>query len=99
MLAEEMKQFGNKLTRSKEHSLAKRVYTNAIDIVPSSNASLKRDLLSNRSYMNELLGNYNGALSDAKKCEEMFPNWPKVGNLFAHHISSFYNINNLSKVI
>ena len=80
-LAEEIKQFGNILTRKKEHSMAKRLYSYALEIVPQKSATLKRDLFSNRSYMNELLGNYSGALSDAKKCLEMFPKWPKVSVL------------------
>ena len=91
MLAAEMKQVGNKLNKSKEYRLAKRVYTNAIKIAPSSCASLKRDLLSNRSYMNELLGDYDGALSDATKCEKLFPNWPKVWTLLAYYSNSLFH--------
>ena len=73
-----MKQFGDVLTKKNEHSLAKRVYSYALDIVPDTNTELKRDLLSNRSYMYELLGNYDGALTDAKKCSGTFPKWPMV---------------------
>lgn len=77
-LAEDMKQFGNILTKKENHSFAKRMYSYALDITPESAVELKRNLLSNRSYMNKQLGNYATAQNDASKCIKLYPNWPKV---------------------
>ena len=81
-----MKQLGDILTRSKEHSLAKRVYTNAIDMVPPASTLLERKLISSRSYMYELLGNYSGALNDARKLERSNQNWAEVRETACFHM-------------
>ena len=82
------------------HSLAKRVYSNAKEIVPPDNTSLKRDLISSCSYMNELLGNYEGALSDAKKLEKFCHKWSEVRAIFCIHIgdSSQQHLVNLRRM-
>ena len=87
-----MKQLGNMLTKKKEHNVAKRVYGYALDITPDSDTGLKRDLLSNRSYMSELLGYPDAAINDAKKCLQMCSDWPKVLIIFLILFLFIHNI-------
>ncbi|XP_065066054.1 uncharacterized protein LOC135691969 [Rhopilema esculentum] len=75
--AKEMKSFGNCLSKENKTLEAKRVYSFALSAAPKNGVVLRRDLFSNRAYMNQLLGKNEDAVRDARACVELCPQWPK----------------------
>ena len=69
---------GNTLIEKKNYEFAEQFYSFAIEMIPKENVSLLKDLLSKRSYVNELTGNYAAATNDLEKCVEIAPDWPEV---------------------
>ncbi|CAN6439472.1 unnamed protein product [Victoria cruziana] len=68
----EAKSRGDEAFRRKEYLMAVDAYTQAIDMNPTD-----ATLLSNRSLCWIRLGQAEQALSDAKACRELRPDWPK----------------------
>eukprot|EP00112_Aurelia_sp_Birch-Aquarium-sp1_P002545 Seg1280.5 transcript_id=Seg1280.5/GoldUCD/mRNA.D3Y31 product="TPR and ankyrin repeat-containing protein 1" protein_id=Seg1280.5/GoldUCD/D3Y31 len=72
-LAVELMTHGNTLIELKNYEFAKQFYSFGIKMIPVKSVTVERDLLLNRSYVNELTGNYVAATNDLKRCVEIAP--------------------------
>jgi len=70
--AQELKEQGNGFYVKKKYNEAIEKYTAAIELDPTDGV-----FFSNRSACYVAIGDYNSALSDAKKCKELRPDWSK----------------------
>ena len=78
-LAIELLAHGNTLIEKKNYEFAYRFYSFGINNIHIKSVAVKRDLLSNRSYLNELIGNHDAAMDDPEKCVKIAPDWREVG--------------------
>jgi len=71
-LHEVAKAEGDEATRCKAYGDAETAYTRALSLDPTQHATW-----GNRSLVRLKLGDASGAASDAKRCTELAPSWPK----------------------
>ena len=88
--AAELKDKGNKFLQANDFAKAIECYTEAISLDPSNHV-----LYSNRSAGYAKDKKYEQALSDAKKCVELKPDWGKVRN----NIDLMYKITYLIMIL